>query len=95
MWRYILLYIHLTGVQVRLCQVRYVASWSHLHTRLVSTIQPIPCRSKFVATFMLSSGIFSLAVYVFSDFDVARSDNYNTRFKSEWCELETLFCRTL
>ena len=73
MRRYILLQIHITGVQVRLCQVHYVASWLHPHTKLVSIIQPIPCRSKFVATFKLSSGIFSLAVYVFSDFDVARS----------------------
>ena len=73
MRRYILLQIHITGAQVRLCQVHFVASGSHPHTKLVSIIQPIPCRSKFVATFMLSSGIFSLAVYVFSDFDAARS----------------------
>ena len=73
MRRYILLQIHITGAQVRLCQVHFVASGSHPHTKLVSIIQPIPCTSKFVATFMLSSGIFSLAVYVFSDFDAARS----------------------
>ena len=59
MWGYILLQIHMTGVQVRLCQVHYVASASHPHTK-VSIIQPTLCKSKFVAILMLSSEIFSL-----------------------------------
>ena len=45
MWGYILLQIHMTGVQVRLCQVHYVASASHPHTK-VSIIQSILCKSK-------------------------------------------------
>ena len=67
MRRCILVHIHLTGAQIRLCQVHYVASASHPHTK-VSIIQPIPGKSKFVATFMLSSEIFQ-GVH-----------NYKTRF---------------
>ena len=59
MWRYILLQVHITGVQVRLPQVHYVALASHPPTK-VSIIQPIPCKFEFVATFMLGSEVFSL-----------------------------------
>ena len=56
-WGYILLQIHITGV--RLSLVHYVASASRPPTK-VSIIQPIPCKFEFLATFMLSSEVFSL-----------------------------------
>ena len=59
MWGYILLQIHITGDQVRLSLVHYIASASRPPTK-VSNIQPIPCKFELVATSMLSSEVFSL-----------------------------------